>query len=106
MCGAISLRLTSLRRAVGAVGGHERGLYAEARLGSLQHCSRRSNLRLSDGARSFDIDNHPMVGVDQVVVGIGEESMSFVRACPLGRRIGSRDELRRHRRCSSKRRIV
>ena len=29
-----------------------------------------------------------MVGVDQVVGGIGEESRTFVRAGPLGRRIG------------------
>ena len=67
----------ALRRTVGAVGGQECGLYAEARLGSLQHCPRRSDFRLSDGARGFDIDDHTMVGVDQVVIGIGEEGVSL-----------------------------
>ena len=42
-------------------------LYAEARLGSLQHCARRSDFRLSKGARGFHVDDHAMFGVDQVV---------------------------------------
>jgi hypothetical protein len=31
------------------------------------------HLSLSDGARGFDIDDHTVVGADQVVIGIGEE---------------------------------
>jgi hypothetical protein len=47
-----------------------------------------------------------VVGIDQIVGGIGEEGMPLVRAGPLGCRIGSRDELRRHRRRSPKSRII
>ena len=47
-----------------------------------------------------------MIGVDQVVIGIGEEGVSLVCAGPLRRRIGSRDEFWRHRRRRPKCRIV
>jgi hypothetical protein len=54
----------------------------------------------------FDIDDHAMIGVDQVVIGIGEEGVSLACACPLCRQIGSRDEFRRHWRRGSERRLV
>jgi len=57
----------ALRRPVGAVGGQECGLHAEARLGSLQHCARRSDFRLANGPRRLDVDDHTVVGVDQIV---------------------------------------
>ena len=47
-------------------------------------------------ARGFDVDNHAVIGVDQIVIGVDEKGVSPVRACPLRRRIGKRDELRRH----------
>jgi hypothetical protein len=47
-----------------------------------------------------------VVGIDQIVGGIGEEGMPLVRARPLGCRIGSRDELRCHRRRCPKSRII
>jgi hypothetical protein len=47
-----------------------------------------------------------MIGVDQVVVRVGKEGVSLVRPCPLRRRIGSRDEFRRHGRGGSKRRVI
>ena len=110
MCGAISFLLTELgkavRRPVGAVDGQRRRLCAEARLGSLKHCPRRSDFRLSDGTRGFDVDDHAMISVDQVIVGVGEEGVSLARACPLRRRIGSRNELRRCARGGSERRVV
>ena len=37
------------------------------------------DFRLSDGARRFDIDDHAVIGVDQIVIGIGEEGVSLVR---------------------------
>lgn len=36
-----------------------------------------------------------MVGIDQIVGGVGEEGVTLVRSGPLRRRIGARDELRR-----------
>jgi hypothetical protein len=95
-----------LRRSVGAVGGQRRRPHAEARLGPLQHCTRCSDFRLANGAGSLAIDDHAMIGVDQVVIGIGEKGVSLVCACPLRRRIGSRDELRRCRRGGAERRVV
>ena len=77
----------AVRRTVSAVCGQEHGLYAKAGLRSLKHCSSRPNFGLPDGPRGFDVDDRPVVGVDQIVVGVGEESMPFMRACPLGRRI-------------------
>ena len=40
------------------------------------------------------------------IIGVGEEGASLVGARPLGRRIGSRDEFRRHRRGCSKRCVI
>ena len=56
------------------------------RVWSLQHCPRRSDFSLSNGARGFDIDDHTMVGVDQEVIGIGEEGVSLMCAvhCAAG----------------------
>ena len=59
--------------------------------------------RLPDGARGFDIDDHAVIGVDQVVGGVGEEGVSLVRAGPLGRRIGPQDGHGRHGRSGSNR---
>jgi hypothetical protein len=39
-----------------------------------------------------------VIGVDQIIVGVGEERMSLVLRCPLRRRIGRGNELRRRRR--------
>ena len=97
--------MPAVRRAVGAVCGQGDGLYAKAGLGPLQHCT-RSDFRLTNGPRRLDVDNHAMLGIDQVVIGIGEEGVSLVCACPLRRSIGSRDEFRRHGRGGSERRVV
>ena len=54
-----------------------------------------------------DVDDHTVVGVDQRIVGgVGEESMPPMRACPLGCRIRSGNELRRDRRGSRAEGIV
>jgi hypothetical protein len=47
-----------------------------------------------------------VVGVDQIVGGVSEESMPLMRARPLGCRIRSGNELRRHWRCGSERRVI
>jgi hypothetical protein len=47
-----------------------------------------------------------MIGVDQIVGGVGEESMPLMRARPLGCRIRSGNELRRDRGGCAERRVV
>jgi hypothetical protein len=46
--------------------------------------------------RRLDIDDDRRLQVDQVVVRVGKEGMSFVRAGSLYGRIRLRDELRYH----------
>lgn len=52
----------------------------------------------------LDINNDRSLQIDQVVVGVGKESVAFVSPGPLRGRIGSRDKLR-HRlaRCTPSR---
>jgi hypothetical protein len=73
-------------------------LQAEAILRPFEHGASGADFGLTNGARGFDIDNHPVVGIDQIIGGISKEGMALVRPRPLGRRVGPRDELRRHRR--------
>jgi MerR, DNA binding len=37
-------------------------------------------LCLTNGARGFDIDNHPVVSIDQIIGGISKEGMALVRS--------------------------
>ena len=46
-----------------------------------------ANLGLANGARRFDVDDHSVISVDQIVGGISEESWTTQRAGPLGCRI-------------------
>ena len=61
---------------------------------------------LTDGAGRLDVNDDRVVGVDQVVGGIGKEGMALVRAGPLGRRIGRRGELRLDRARGAEGRVV
>jgi len=65
-------------------------------LGSLDHCPRGSDFGLADGTAGFDVQDHGIVGIDQIIGGIGKEGMSFMGSCPLRGWIGGRDELRRY----------
>ena len=47
-----------------------------------------------------------MIGVDQIIGGVGEEGMALVRAGPLRRGIGLGDELGRDGRGRPERRVV
>jgi hypothetical protein len=87
----------ALGRTVGAVGGKIIRLQAEAILRPFEHGASRADFGLANGARGFDIDNPPVVSIDQIIGGISKEGMALVRPRPLGRRVGPRDELRRHR---------
>jgi hypothetical protein len=88
---------TRLLRRLGPSGACDKRvwLHAEAGLRPLDHRLRRPNLGLPNGSRRLDVDDHAVVGVDQIIGGVGEEGMAFVRAGPLRRRIGPGDELGR-----------
>ena len=66
------------RRAVGAVGDQPLRVETEALHRSLHHGSRGADLGLADGAGRLDIDDDRVVGIDQVVRGIGEEGVALV----------------------------
>jgi hypothetical protein len=83
-----------------------RRLYAKAGLRPLKHRSSRPNLGLPNGPRRLDVDDHTVVGVDQIVGGVGEESMPLMCAGALGCRIRSGNELRRHWQGCAERRVV
>jgi len=67
------------RRTVGAIGGQIIRLQAEAILYSLKHGASSADLGLANGARGFVIDNHPVVGIDQIIGGISKKGMALVR---------------------------
>src|ERR1700752_3051359 len=68
-------------------------LKAEALLCSLDHGPCGADLGLPNGTGGLDVNDHAELHVDEIVVGISEECRSLVRAGPLGRGIGWRDEL-------------
>jgi hypothetical protein len=57
---------------------------------------RAAGIGLADGAGRLDIDDDRVVGVDEVVRGVGKEGVALHRAGPLRRRVGMRGELRLH----------
>lgn len=76
-------------RSVGADGGKPLRLEPEAIGSAFGYGSRRADLGLADRARRLDVENDRGLQVDQIVVCIGEERVSFVSAGPLCRWIGS-----------------
>src|SRR4029079_9346098 len=46
-----------------------------------------------NGTGSLDVNDHPELHVDEIVVGVSEECRPLVSPGPLGSRIGRRDEL-------------
>src|SRR5947208_3588855 len=64
-------------RSVGGIGGEPLRLETEALFSTLDHSARGIYLGLTDSPRCFDVHDHPVLHVDQVVVGIGEERRSF-----------------------------
>src|SRR4029453_9653056 len=63
-------------------------LKAEALLCSLDHGLCRADLRLPNGAGGLDVNDNAELHVDEIVVGVREESRSLMSAGPLGRGIG------------------
>ena len=95
-----------IRRTICGVGDEIIRLQAEALFRALQHRSRSADLGLPDGARCFDVDDHSVIRIDQIIGRVGEEGVAFVRAGPLRRGVRPRDELRRHRRSRAERGVI
>ena len=72
-------------RAVGGVRNQPLGMKIELVLHPVQHCACRANLGLPDRPAGFDIDDDTVIGIDEVIVGIGKECRAFARCRPLAR---------------------
>jgi len=72
---------------IGAVTGKAFRIEAKPIHDPLDHRPCRTDLGLADGSRRLDIDDDGIVGVDQIVGGIGEKSWATQSARPLGCRI-------------------
>jgi hypothetical protein len=59
----------------------------------LQHRLCRPDFGLSDRSGRLDIDDHTVICVDQIVVGIAKECWPFACGCPLAGRVGMGREL-------------
>src|SRR6476659_11353939 len=70
-------------RTVSGISDKPLWLEAEALFGPLDHGLCRADLGLADGAGCFNINDDAELHVDEVVVGVSEESRSLVRAGPL-----------------------
>ena len=64
------------------------------------------DLGLAHGGGGFDVHDHRVLQVDQVVVGIGVDGRPAAGGGPARRRIGGRDELRLDRRRAAEGRVV
>src|SRR5262245_61141832 len=93
-------------RSIGRVRRKTLALQAEAFLGAAVHRLRRADLRLTNGARGLDVDDHSELHIDEIVVGVGEKRRSSHRTGPLGSRVGRRYELRRHLAGSTEGRVI
>jgi hypothetical protein len=81
-------------------------LETKALFGPFDHGLRCADLGLANGAGCLDINDDTELHVDQIVVGVSTECWPLVRAGPLRRGIGRRDELRDNVAGGAPRRIV
>ena len=82
-------------RAICGVRDQTLGIEAEAIQGPVDHGPRRAGLGCADRPARLHVDDDPVVGVDQVIVGVCEECGPVPRSRPLAGRIRMRRELRR-----------
>ena len=71
-------------------------------LDPIQHGAQRTDFSLQDRSCSFDIHNHAVVGVDQIVGRITKERRAFARRCLLACRIRMGCKLGLNLRCCAK----
>lgn len=95
-----------LARAVGGVGDQPFWPEAEAVAHPVNHRPHRSDFGLADRTGGLDIKDHAVVGIDQVIGGIGEIGRSTPRSGPLRCGIGMRGELRFNRAGRAEGRII
>jgi hypothetical protein len=81
-------------RTIGAVGRQPFRLQAKTLRGPFDHGFSRADFGLPNGARCFDIEYNRRLQIDEIIVGIGKESMALECSRPLRSGIGARDELR------------
>jgi hypothetical protein len=93
-------------RSVGRIGSQPRGLQSQPLLGPVDHRLGGADLRLANGARRLDVDNHSKLHIDEIVIGVGEKRRSAHRPRPLGGRIRRRNELRRDLARRTKGRVI
>ena len=74
--------------AVGAVPQKSCGIKIEALERAFYHALCGQDLGLPDRGCGFDINDDRVVGIDQIVGGIGEECLPAVGSGPSRRRIG------------------
>ncbi len=82
--------------AICGIGDEAFGVQIEPRHGAVDHPACRTGFCLSDGTAGLDIDDHRIVGVNQVVCRIGEEGMAPIGCGPLRGGVGIGCELGRH----------
>ena len=66
--------------AVGGIGDHPVGDQVELVFHPCQHGLRRPKLSLPDGTGAFDVQDHTVIRVDQIIVGIAKERRPFARS--------------------------
>ena len=93
-------------RAVASIGDQARRSEVELFSRSVEHGFGRANFRLANGCRRLDIQNHGMLQIDEIVVGVGITGDRVGRSGVTGRRIGWRDHLWLDRRRPAEGRII
>ena len=68
-----------LGRAMAGVGDQARRLDVEL-LGAVEHRLGRPDLRLPNGGRRLDVDDHRMLQVDEIIIGIGVDGSVLAAA--------------------------
>src|SRR5450759_949470 len=89
-----------LSRAIGHVADQTLRLDVKTALDPINHGPCRIHFLGSMCAGRFDINDHPITHIDQIVRGVSEERRPSRGAGPLGRRIGDRDVLALHLRAA------
>ena len=95
-----------LGRAVAPIRDQARRSEVELFSRSVEHGFGRANFRLANGCRRLDIQNHGMLQIDEVIVGIGITGDRVGRSSVAGHRIGWGDHLRLDRRRPAEGRII
>lgn len=89
--------------AITSIGGQAPGPDAKSFLRPVDHRSLRCHLGRTDSRGGFNIDNHGVCQIDEIVGAVSEEGLPAMGACPARRGIGRRQIFGGNGRCSPKR---